>query len=655
MPMSAGRLPFSIFSLDHRPELQGVRAFAVIAVVFYHLEGTVLPGGFVGVDVFFVVSGFLIGRKLLAELDERGTLDVWRFAAARAKRLLPNALLTLLVAGGAAAALLPAHRLADIGTDARASALVHANFHFAADAVDYLRIGEPPGPFLHFWSLSVEEQVYLGLPLVLLITALLPRHRRVPAAILLVSLVAVASFASGLWALQTSRPDAFFRTENRVWQLALGVVCGWASVVLVPRLARTVATALLAPAAAVVVASLFLLSADAPYPGYRALPPTLATAAFLMVLARSGDTAVHRALSHPVARWIGDRSYSLYLWHWPAIAIAAELYPESRLAVWTAGLLSFVAAAFAYGAVEEPVRRRPLGSKRATLAAAVGAAGIVAAAATGLAYLPMPPDAAMRAARIETARADLGGAYETGCHLGLTAISGDACAFGPTDGRRIVLFGDSHAAQWFPPIHDAAIEAGWQFVARTKSSCPAPDVTIWYPPRTAIYEACGVWRARVMAEIRADPPAVVVLANYSGYSGWIAEDGRPVSDARAAQLWGEAFERLLDDIPTTSAIWVLRDNPRMFNDYLACLSRSDDCRRPRRSALARLTDDADLAGRSGRHVAIVDFTDRLCDAAACPAVINGAIVYRDHHHLTAAFTRSLAPTFAELIGATLAE
>lgn len=646
----------SIFRLPHSEELQGLRALAVGAVFLYHVDSDILPSGFVGVDIFFVLSGFLIGRKLIAELDETGSIDLFAFTSARARRLLPNALLVLLVVTVAAFFLLPPYRLAQVSGDIRSAALLFSNLHFASEAVDYLRIGGPPSPVLHFWSLSIEEQFYLGLPLLLLGVGALFRRHRIDVAIGLITAIAATSFLLGYLALQRSQPDAFFATQNRIWQLAIGVAVGWAVARASQSIPKHAATLLMIAAIPLLAMALFGLDASNGYPGFAALLPTAGTAALLFSLFCGPATFLNRVLSHPAARWLGDRSYSIYLWHWPFITIALANFPGSRAHAWAAALASILVADLAYRFVEEPIRHRRRTPARHVLAAAGGSILSVVAVTLLTRFAPLPPGAAERAVAVNQARDDLGGAYSSKCHLELDETEQQHCTFGLANGKKtVMLFGDSHAAHWFEPVRIAAERSGWKFLSRTKSSCPSVDVTIWYPPRAAVFDKCSEWRTGIIREIQQDPPDVLILANSSALRGWIAEQGEPANDDRAADLWRSGFVSLMHQIPAKTRVLMVRDVPRMANDVLSCLSYGDKCARPKADAMARPVDEKDLLSISPRPVTLLDFTDDICDATVCSSVVNGTIAYRDDNHITASFAASLYRPFSDAMTDTLGE
>lgn len=640
----------SAFRLAQSSELQGLRALAVTAVFLYHFDSAVLPSGFTGVDIFFVLSGFLIGRKLLAELDETGKVDVLRFAAARAKRLLPNATLALVATAIASWLLLPPYRFSDIANDIFAAALFFSNFHFASSAIDYLRIGSPPSPVLHFWSLSIEEQFYLGLPALLLAIGTFLHRGRISVAIAVIGLIALLSFAFGWNALSSSQPAAFFQSQNRIWQLAVGIVVGYAVARSRFKLRASSAALLATLALAGLVWSLTMMTGA--YPGPAALWPTLSTSAFLVLIFSGRDTVLHRVLRLRPVQWVGDRSYSLYLWHWPFLTIAAQTWPSSGTALLFAACCSIVVAHLVYEWVEQPVRSLRYRAKGA-LPAIAGVISIAVIASAGLRHAPIPEVAEDRLAEITRASSDFGKNYSNGCHLsGLEDIASPPCEFGDTtSGRTVMLFGDSHAARWFEPVRQAAEQEGWRFVTRTKTSCPAAQVDMWYPPRQAPYLECATWRDTVMREIASDPPRVLIVASFADYRGWIERGGSPVDAQEGADLLTSGFRSMALSLPSETHLFSIRDNPQMFTDFMACLSYGDDCSRPRREALSGLVDDRHVAAGAGREIEVLDFTDHACSALECSPLLNGEIIYQDFHHYTSSYTSTFADEFASILKA----
>lgn len=640
-------------ALDHRrADLQGLRAVAVLAVIAYHFGIPGAPGGFVGVDVFFVLSGFFITRLLMRDIEEHGRIRLARFWANRVKRLLPNGLLVIFCVLVVSALSLPSYRLSGISEDALSASAFFANFHFAARTVDYFHLDDPASPLLHYWSLAIEEQFYIVLPLLMMAAAMLVRSRARQPVMLLLAVVACTSFAASLIVIERSQPEAFFYPWCRAWQLACGGLTG----LLFDRRAAVPAKVRGAGAMAgclAVAASIFMLDDDMVYPGIRALAPTLGAAVLIYGLdAGRLSSGLSRFLTLPAMAFVGNLSYSLYLWHWPVAVFQEALWPAGGgVAVLICIVATGMLASAAYFLVERPLHRMALPPGGVYRAIAAGLAGIILAAGTasGATYLPNRTDAKLTALIVE-ATEDRGQNYKNGCHLGFEIVEQPPCRFGRPGGPRVVLFGDSHAAQWYAPLVKAGEEAGWEVIVWTKTSCPTADVTIWYPPARSVYRQCSEWRAQRWRELMDGPPELVVLGNFATYYGWIFDEarGREADRLTSERLWREGMQRTGEALVAAGIRVVeLRDTPRMYNSYKDCLSDGgwEACGRPREDA---------LDGMSSPHFAsplysVLDLSDALCMPRFCPAVIDGSIVYRDSHHLTAGHATTLFRSFAALL------
>lgn len=629
-----------------RRDLQGLRAVAILLVLAYHFKLPGLSGGFIGVDVFFVLSGYFISRILMRDIEVLGRIQFAAFWAARAKRLLPNGLAVLAAILIAAILLLPAHRFPDIADATAFATAFLANFYFADGAIDYFRLGNPPSPVLHFWSLGVEEQFYLALPLFMALVAALFRNSR-NAILLMLAAVAAISFAGSLIALQHNQPAAFFYPQYRAWQLAVG---GLVSLYLERR--TNLPPILGAPTAwtgvAAIIFSAVWLTEGTVYPGVLALLPTLGTAALLVGLETVNSTKLHSALASGPMVWIGDLSYSLYLWHWPVVVFTLAIWPDNQLAFALGLPVAFALAAFFYYAIECPFHRLSvgrIGSARVLLGSGTAVLAVFAAAILLQSVAGLTEEE--KHAAIKRAQLDLGPNYAQGCHLDYDAQVQPPCRFGERKSqRRVVLFGDSHAAQWFVPIVTAAQNAGWALDVRTKTTCPPADVTIWDSPRKAIYSACNEWRAARLAELAKDPPTAVILTSWSRYQTWLYDPstGKPVTIDEAENLWRDGYDRTIRSITDLGiAVIEIRDTPEMLPNYLDCLSDNEwaSCSRPKDEALAGMaSSNANSPPRK-----IVDLTRNFCDDTSCQAARGNIIIYRDTHHLTASFAGTLYAPF----------
>ena len=545
-----------------RPDLEGLRAVAVLLVVLYHAGVPGFGGGYVGVDVFFVLSGFLITGIIVRELRDTGSVDLPAFYARRARRLLPAAALALVATVVASAVFLPPLQVGDVAADGAAAALYISNIRFAVQATDYLQADLAPSPLLHYWSLGVEEQFYLFWPALLLLVTRVGwgTPRRLAA---VVGVVAAVSLALSLVLTQVNAPWAFYSLPTRAWELGLG-----AAVALVAARSWSVGGRLAAFAATagllMVVVAGWRFHTGTPFPGFAALLPT--TGAALIILAGLGavPSIPGRLLTLAPMRFLGRISYSLYLWHWPILVIPAAMagaeLPFALRLVLAAATIPIAAASQRW--VEDPIRRGRvvgLGTRRGL--AAAGALTLVVAgssvalgawvglrpASTGTVPPPSitdvlgtprpspgpgatpgptatdpgptsPPTAQPVPANLEprlaAARDDLPVVYDDGCHAVQLATELGACTYGNVaSATTVVLFGDSHAAQWQPTLERLATENGWRLVSLTKALCGAVDHPVWNGQLKRGYPECDAWRSAALARIAAERPVLVVVIN----------------------------------------------------------------------------------------------------------------------------------------------
>ena len=372
-----------------RPDLEGLRAVAVSLVLLYHAAVPGFGGGYVGVDVFFVLSGFLISGLLLRELETSGTISLASFYARRLRRLLPAVALLILVTVVASVVVLSPLRAGDVAADGVAAALYASNLRFAVQATDYLQSELAPSPLLHLWSLGVEEQFYLFWPALLLLATRGSANRRVRVGLVAASVV-VASFALSLWLTTASAPWAFFSLPSRAWELGIGALLAVGAYRLAT-LPRGLAGAAGWLGLGMIVASAFLIDTSTPFPGMAALLPTVGTALAMLPGMRGPGETPARLLGWRPARFLGRISYSLYLWHWPILVLPTAVAGETLPLPVRVGLM-LAAIPIAYASqrwLEDPIRRgRFVGVvPRRNLAVAGALSMAVAATSLGLGFV----------------------------------------------------------------------------------------------------------------------------------------------------------------------------------------------------------------------------------------------------------------------------
>jgi len=650
-----------------RSDIEGLRALAVLAVLGYHAKVPGFAGGFVGVDVFFVISGFLITGILYSEISRRGAVNLAQFFARRARRLLPASALVLVVTALAGRMLLAPIDHALVAGDLAAAALYAVNLRFAWQSTDYLAGDRDGSPVLHYWSLAVEEQFYLLWPLLLLaVLVWLPRRARPSLTALrgFLLLVCAASFAAALWWTDRAQPWSFFSPWTRAWEFAAGALVFACRDVLLRLPSRAAAALGWAGLAALLLA--VARTEEVGFPGLSAWLPVLGAAAMIGAGARGSFGRGHAGalLSLAPLRLIGRLSYSLYLWHWPVVVYAIHVFGPmhwSQRLAWTAA--SAIPAALAYRFVEKPIHEgRPGAPRRPATGAWIGAAASLSGLAAGawLAGAALWPSAATPPAadsdrppslqaQLATVREDLPTVYRDGCHLSISATESGPCVYAHADGAvRVVLLGDSKAAQWFPALEAIASARGWRLESLTKSGCPAPDVALWSTNLSRAYRECDLWREAVFARLAQERPDLILVA--SVYPGVIYDPTRgenaDAQDSRAlwAQGWTRSLQRLRD---AGRQVALLKDTPTAPQDMASCVSAHvsspSECDfAPPAEVLAALERDA--AADAG--VPVIDLAGQYCRDGRCSAVIDGLLVYRDKTHFTPAFVRHLGTALA---------
>ncbi|MFT4221273.1 MAG: acyltransferase family protein [Microbacterium sp.] len=683
-------------SSGFRPDIQGLRAVAVGMVLLYHANWSLFGGGFAGVDIFFVISGFLITGILLRQAQRTGRIRLGDFYAKRARRILPAATVVLLTTLGLTVLVLPQVRWGSIGVEAFASALYFVNWVLAANT-DYLDAEVAASPLQHFWTLAVEEQFYIFWPLVLVALLAWLRARKstvadhgrsaARAARAGVLLILVPSLLYSVFLTAVEPETAYFVTTTRLWELAIGAALAVFAthVTRIPDwLGHTLGWAGLV---AIIAAALLFSSATA-FPGYAALLPTLGAAAIIAAgMNGRAETGVGRLLTVKPMRWIGDISYSLYLWHWPLIVIGTfllggELPVQYGLLIVA---LSVLPAWLSYTFVENPFRsgKRLTQSARRSLLAGAGLVATTAVCACVVSLAPRSMNPQYQASADDRigaealtddfanddlstftdagkpvdvvaggftptaidARDDNTVVYDLGCNRTSRSptpkIKG--CVFGDPDSDvSIVLIGDSHAANWAPPFIALAQQHGWKLRITSKASCGFSSASQADRDGNE-YPSCDQWSATSFDQILEEHPDLVVTANRHTRAAY--QEG--VSGAQTQLLFAEGLHDNLQrlnqaGIPTL----VMNTTPEMNSDVPECISANQGhltaCATAREDALGWGEAYVRRAVNGLADTAVIDMNNWICpDAEACAPVVGHVVVWRDAHHFTETYARTL--------------
>jgi peptidoglycan/LPS O-acetylase OafA/YrhL len=659
-------------ALRHRADIQGLRALAVTSVVLYHAGVPGLSGGFVGVDLFFVISGFLITGLLVVEWRRHGRVSLAGFWARRARRILPASTVVLVATAIGTALVVPALQRPAVAGDLTWAALFSANWRFAQQSTDYLAQDRATSPVLHYWSLGVEEQFYLAWPLIVVLVSWVCVRRAprlvVPALVTVTTVGVVASFLWNLHLTATNQPYAFFGTPARAWQLGVGCLLAVAAHRLAgagPRLASTLAVVGLAGIAWSFV-SLQESGGAQPYPGWLAVVPTLSGALLIGAGISHHEGPVRRLLSLRPLQVLGDLSYSWYLWHFPVLVLGALHFGSSPGVTAALVVLSLGLAWLSYTYVETPLRALPTLARRPQRSLVFGAA-LVAVALTAALTIPSlgrPPAntvVALDGSRVtlRPAPADAAGDVismrAAGCDLDFEEVDMPACDFGAVSSdRRVVLLGDSHAVVLFPPLQQVAEKNDWHLNSWTKSACPVSDVTTYNRSRERVFTECDEFRDAILDRVVATRPDVVVIAEAAPRNRRVVDrtSGELLSETESREQIEAGMARVLRRLSEAGIQVVLAvDPPAAPFDPPTCLAEKARVR-PCTFRRPAVGGNERAAGSGIAGVTYLDYLDEICGPRRCSPVLGDILVYRDTNHLTRTYAMTLVPRLRRLLGDT---
>lgn len=660
------------------PEIQGLRAVAVGLVILFHLWPLRMPGGFVGVDVFFVISGFLITSHLLREVDRSGSIKLGAFYARRARRLLPASLLVLAASGVAAALILPAQLARAALREVIAGTFYVENLWLASKAVTYSASNDTASPIQHYWSLSAEEQFYALWPAVILVAVWVgrsvARHRlrdatatgnpRRAAAIAL-AVLGAASLAHSIALTGTDPAAAYFVTTTRAWEFAAGALASFVALRWAPH--GLLAVAFRWAGTAAIVTTALWISQATPFPGVVALWPVLGTVSIILAGAQRPKDLLLRISSLRPVQWLGDVSYAGYLWHWPLIALAPFVlgrdlaWPDKLAVLAVTGVLAhltrrFIEQTFLHGFV------RFVGVPWRTAISAVVAMTLLTGVALGYGAWLDHTGRAQLQERIAQLKSDpcLGGTAPLDpVRCGGSAFAAPArapvseadspwvmphcdpqCWTGRRPSKVVALVGDSHAQTMYHAFARLAEAEDYGIALFAKGGCPlnlaGPEQ---FDGEVRDTHQCGDWAASSIGVLRRLKPDLIVSLASVGSSWRDPSEGVRGYHDTWATLTAVAPIVVIRDYPTTGGVYGPECLAKHPDDHESCSVPRDEALPP------DLAFDA--AKDAGRLVSRIDLSDLFCDEERCHPVVGSLPVYWDYDHITGTFARSLAPVLAE--------
>ena len=605
-------------------QIQGLRALAAILVTVFHAR--LLPGGFIGVDIFYVISGYLITGLILREIEKTGTLDLRSFYQRRIKRLLPTSVFVLFVTAIFAWILFPAITRDALGRDLFAAATYISNYLFAWWQNDYQNLNATPSPFIHYWSLAVEEQFYLIWPIFILFLA------RYGKKVILggIAITTLGSLLFSIYLTQVAPIWAFYSLPTRAWELGFGAL-----LLFIPETKKKMRILPWLGFFGITFASLNF-NENTAFPGKNALIPVIATVVLIASI-KYWPPLFNDLSNSRVSQWLGGISYPLYLWHWPALVLPSSAlgrplrFYERFLCI----LLTIILAHFTSKYVEEPLRHKNL-SPRTIYKGAIVTTASSLAVGTLIAF---------STSSIITTKGDISyqfdlvkvmekpAVYGDDCHVNYGETKSGFCTFGDKNSSEtIVLYGDSHAAQWFPTLEKLAKQRGFKLISLTKSACPAVDAN--RPDQGAFKQVhCTKWRQNSIERIAKIKPMAVITSSFQYFTP--ANEG-----VSRATWWRDGQRKLLSDLTgATDHLIYISDTPRPLRDIPNCLAS-------RNSRVCDSTQKTRVSIIFGFEV--VNPTPWLC-SSFCPAIIDGTVAYRDASHISVEMALKLLPKLEEAL------
>lgn len=608
-------------------QIQGLRALAALLVTFFHAGW--VTGGFIGVDIFYVISGFLITGLLLRELDQSGKIRFKEFYTRRFKRLLPTSFFILTITAIVSWLLIPGTMRISLGRDIIAASLYISNYLFAWWQTDYQNLDATPSPVIHYWSLAVEEQFYVLWPLLIMFFYILAKNlkRRITLTYL-VATITVISFIYTIYLTETSPIWAFYSLPTRAWELGLGAL-----LVLIPPIKTKKFVGLIG--FTIIIISAFIFNESTAFPGKNAALPVLGTV-LLIATINSWPPFLNDVANSRIFQWLGKISYPLYLWHWPLLVLPSTYLarPLADFERILAILATIFFADLTNRFIEEPYRHKTMSAPQV-----FKKVGYVTCLSIFIGALIMFTN---------SNRIDVSGingsvsltqikarplVYDDGCHANYAQTESAKCEYAFTDSdKTMVLYGDSHAAQWFPALLEIANRSGYRLISLTKSACPSVDNQRLDQGGFKM-SRCAKWREHTTNRIREIKPDVLIMSSFQYFS-------QPARYTDRSKWWNDGQRKLLESVRNSSERLIyITDTPHPIRDIPACLTNN---------SISKCNTSERSKNLSIPGFQVIDPNPWLC-SNVCPAVKDGLVAYRDASHISVDMSIALIPKLSQAL------
>jgi len=644
--------------LFHRLDIQGLRAIAIILVVLSHTGVEIFAGGFVGVDIFFVLSGYLISRLLIFEYKKTEHIKLGSFFAKRLKRLLPSLVLMVSFVTLGASLFLSNYEYILQMSSSLFAATWTSNLYFALTSIDYFSQLQTKDMFLHTWSLGVEEQFYLAWPLLLLFIftfiVIKPRYTAFHTQLLIVlAIIVVISLSLSLYWSVHQPLWSFYFMPSRVWQFSLGA---WIFIWFdrptfqsnnLSSLEEKKYEWLVSSGLFLVILSAILLKPDMVYPSYWALFPSIGAA---LIIASGSFTARQKTkhmLAQPALVWIGDRSYSWYLWHWPILILGGAIGLKANIVDTTVlVLLSLLLSMLSYRWVELPFWKGNLShySPLKTILLSILIMLVTVIAVLQQLNNKNPQKESTSFNWISKARVDMPLIYSAGCDAWYQNADVRPCLVGAPDAPKLaILLGDSIGAQWFSLLPEIFKSPQWRIQVLTKSACAIVNVDYFYSRIGKNYSVCSQWRNASLDYISKLKPDIVIVGSAADYEF-------------SKQQWINGSKQVFSRLSKVSKkVVIIPGTPKLSFDGPSCLTKTyknkqqgnkffnqNLCREVLTSNQARdVSQYLKQAAKGLQNVSLLDLNELVCPQNFCAALSkDNMVIFRDNQHLTDTFVRA---------------